>query len=439
MNRNNSSLSQRGQKLSNNPARIDFELFLEASENLYDPKKNPDGYFVMNIAENDLMGGVIQNQLNRIIKSEEMPEWVLKYTQLTGHPDVRERVARFMENHLCKCPIHADSLGFSAGASAIVEVSSFVLANPGDLVVIPAPSYPMYSNDFGIKSGMERFDLQTYYELAEVQDMAPISIDLLNKTYASIEDSGKCFKILLITSPDNPTGAVYTIEQLEDIAKWCHSKQIHLIVNEIYGLSKIDTNHLEISDDYSFYGSYQSFAQIMHKLKSDYLHLWYALSKDFAMSGLRFGIVHSLNTDFITGFGNVNVPHMVSNISQWLVSKLLDDEHFLKNYLIENQKQLTKSYVLVISYLKKLGIPYVPSRGSFFIWADLSKYLDPKEGNAEHQLWLNIFYKAGILLTPGMGFEHQKKGMFRIVFTSLSYSELEVAMSRLDNYLVGLN
>ena len=65
---------------------------------------------------------------------------------------MRAEVARFMEEKLCKCPVDADAIGFSAGASAIVEVSSFVLADAGDVVVIPAPSYSMYTKDFGTKN-----------------------------------------------------------------------------------------------------------------------------------------------------------------------------------------------------------------------------------------------------------------------------------------------
>ena len=429
-----SSLSDRGQQLASNPARVDFEVFMDAMQNLYSKEENPNGAFPLNVAENKLMSDVIRNKLNSIMWLNEIPEWVMAYTHPNGHPEVRQQVAQFMETHLCKCPIDENSIAFSAGASAIIEACSFVLSNPGDVVVIPAPSYPMYTNDLGVKSGMERFDLQTHFEITEINS-ALITEKLLDQTKSDLDAQGKCFKLLLISSPDNPTGISYPMSHLEIVAQWCSKNKIHLVVNEIYGLSTIDTKHPAVKDDYDHNLEFGSFAQIMKKHQSDYLHLWYAMSKDFASSGLRFGILHSLNEALIEGFSNANIPHMVSNHTQWMIGNLLSDNVFLKDYLPENQRSLTKSYVLTINILKELGIEYVPIRGSFFVWADFSKYLTEQTQEAEDRLWLEIYENTGIVLTPGKGFQHQKKGLFRIVFTAVPFDLLQVALERMKNYL----
>ena len=429
------SLSNRGNKLAFNPARIDFEIFMEAVQNLYSPDENPNGAFPLNIAENQLMISQVKAQLNSILKKEEIPDWTLKYTDLLGNPEVRDSVAQFMENYLCKVPVAANTIGLSAGASAIIEVSSFVLANPGDVVVIPAPSYTMYTNDMGIKSGMERYDLQTHHHLEEYQSEAPVTTQLLDKTWNELKNQGKVFKILLLTSPDNPTGSRYTEEQLRVLADWCIDHEVHLIVNEIYGLSLIDIQDEELKTDYSATRNYCSFAKIIHEKKNDFLHLWYAFSKDFSMSGLRVGVVHSLNTDFMSGFANANVPHLVSNITQWTLGEMLKDTGFLDTYIDENQKQLTRSYKLLVRYLRKSEIPFIPSEGSFFVWTDFSKFLLEDSDKGQEQLWLEIYKNTGVLLTPGEGFGHEKKGLFRIVFTAVPYEHLEVAMDRMTTFL----
>ena len=429
-----SSLSDRGQKLASNPARVDFEVFMDAMQNLYSKNDNPDGAFPLNVAENKLMSEVIRQKLNSIMWLNEIPEWVMGYTHPNGHPEVRKQVAQFMETQLCKCSIDENSIAFSAGASAIIEACSFVLANPGDVVVIPAPSYPMCTNDLGVKSGMERFDLQTHFELSEINaDL--ITEQLLDQTKSDLDAQGKCFKLLLISSPDNPTGISYPTSQLDTVAQWCSRNKIHLVVNEIYGLSTVNTKHPTIKDEYDHNLEFGSFAQIMKKHQSDYLHLWYAMSKDFASSGLRFGILHSLNEALIEGFSNANIPHMVSNHTQWMIGNLLSDNVFLKDYLPENQGSLTKSYILTINILRELGIEYVPIRGSFFVWADFSKYLTAQTQEAEDRLWLDIYENTGIVLTPGKGFQHQKKGLFRIVFTAVPIDHLEVALDRMKDYL----
>lgn len=110
------SLSDRGSKLAANPARIDFEIFMEAAQNLYCPDENPNGAFPLNIAENQLMTSEIKERLSSTIKQNEIPDWTLKYTDLSGNIDVRKTVAQFMERYLCKVPIAPDSIGLSAGA-----------------------------------------------------------------------------------------------------------------------------------------------------------------------------------------------------------------------------------------------------------------------------------------------------------------------------------
>lgn len=429
------SLSKRAQPLAETPARVDFEIFMEAMHNLYCPIKNPNGAIPLNVAENKLMADKLRLKLNEITQTNDIPEWVMGYTDPIGNPEVRKVVANFMEEHLCHCPISEDSIGFSAGASAVIEASSFLITDPGDVVVIPAPSYPMYTHDLGVKNNIERYNLQTHYSIEEFGSIAPVNTKLLNNVLKELQTKNKNFKILLLTSPDNPTGIKYEKDHLERIANWCMENKIHLIVNEIYGLSTIDTSDTRIIKSYPSKTDYVSFAQIMLDRKSNYLHMWYAFSKDFASSGLRFGILHSLNEAMMKAFGNSNIPHMVSNLTQWVFGILLKDDEFIKNYLLENKSKLHKSYLLLINALKELNIPFVPIRGSFFVWADFSQFLINDSKEAENKLWLEIYRNTGVLLTPGTGFEHQKNGLFRIVFSAVKYDHLNVAIRRLQGYL----
>lgn len=422
-----SSLPSRGQSLAANPARIDLELFMQAAQDLYDPVDNPEGKFPLNVAENCPMIPIVKEKLDQILADSSIPEWTFQYTATTGHPEVREKVANFLSKHLCGVEVHPDHIGFSAGASAIIEVSSFVLADPGDVAVIPAPSYPMYTKDLGLKSGMERYDLQTHVELADHGIGGPVTTSMLDEALADIQSQGKTFRLLLLSSPDNPTGCVYSEARLRELASWCHDHEIHLVVNEIYGLSTINSGETARE---------KSFATIMAGMKSPFLHLWYALSKDFAMSGFRFGLVHSLNEDFLTGFSNANIPHMVSNLTQWLVGEMFSDEAFLEEYGALNRERLTRSYQVVTTALDRVGIPYIPAQGSLFVWADFSTFLEEDSDQGQEQLWMDIFHGSGVLLTPGAGFGHQKKGVFRLVHTAIPTDHLSVGMERMVSYLL---
>lgn len=430
-----SSLSERGQEQASHLARIDIDLFMEAMENLFHPVDNPNGAFPLNVAENSVMADRIQVEFNQILRETSLPLWPLKYTSTAGFPETREIMATFMQQYFGSSSISANNLILSAGAAASLEVFSFAIADPGDLVVIPAPAYPMYKNDLGIKSGMERWDLQTHHDISDKPSLALVTPADLDRTLDEILAAGKVFKLLLLTSPDNPTGCIYTATQLEAIAEWCIQHQVHLLVNEIYALSQIDISHPELAGDYVTPSPFESFANIIADRQSDYLHLIYALSKDFAISGMRLGVIHTLNEALLSSLGNINIPQMASNLVQWLVQELFKREDFIASYVQENKQKITESYLVIVRMLRRLGIPYSPSRGSLFIWADFSAYLSAPTAEAEEELWLQIFRDTQILFTPGVGFQHQKKGLFRIVHTAVSTEHLQIAMDRLEAYL----
>ncbi len=390
----------------------------------------------LNVAENILSWEDLRHRIGLLTAQNQVPDWVPGYTSMLGAPAFRAASASFLEKHLTKCNLDPDQLGISAGATSVIEMTSFILADPGDVAVIPAPCYPVYKQDIGNMSGMERYDLVTHHELSEITGGPTLSVAHLERARIEIERAGKRFRILILTNPDNPTGGVYSHQQLVRFTDWCVDQGIHLVVNEIYGLSLIDTQHPVIREDYTEDVVFSSFANIMQAKQSDLLHLWYAFSKDLGISGLRVGLVYSQNESFIKAYGNVNLSHTASNYTQWVLQLLLSDTDFMSSYVANNRARLTESYAIVIRHLKELGIPYVPARGSLFTWLDLSELLPEDSSAAEHDLWLNLYHSADVLLTPGEGFGHSKKGLFRLVYPCVTKHDLETAMDRFSGFVV---
>lgn len=357
------------------------------------------------------------------------------YTSARGATPFRSALADFLSTHLTGCSVHPDHIGVSAGATSVIEMTAYLLADEGDVAVIPAPAYPVYRADLGNLSRVERYDLITHHHVTELRSGLPLSVKDLDRAKLEIEASGRRFRLLILTTPDNPTGGIYSEEQLRRVADWCERHDVHLIVNEIYGLSLIDTGHADLVEDYDDPAPFVSFARLMEERRSDRLHLWYALSKDLGISGLRVGVLHSYNEALLTGYENVNLTHSVSNHTQWLLSRLLADADFMTGYVERNQERLTASYASVVRRLRELGIPYAPSRGSLFAWIDLSEFLDEPTEAAELKLWAEIFRVSRVLLTPGVGFGHSKAGLFRVVYPCVSYEELGVAMDRVAAFV----
>ncbi len=430
-----SSLSDRGHLAASSMIRVDMQLYEEALADNFHAVDNPQGALLMNMAENNLCWPTLQKKIHQVTRSKEIPHWVSNYTSALGAPSFREALANFLSRFLTKRPINSEHLGCSAGATPVVEVSAWILGDDGDVGVFPAPSYPVYKQDIGNKAGMEKYDLITHEELDDIQDQLILSTAHLDHALADIESQNKRFRLLVLTNPDNPTGNLYSTAQLNEIAKWCIDHQVHLIVNEIYGLSIIDTKHPALERDYPKDMSFESFANIIQEQESDYLHLWYSLSKDFGASGFRIGLVYSLNDEFRQAYNNFNAPHMVSNYTQWVFQEVLNDHDFITEYIKENQAKLTHSYSIVVRYLREANIPYVPSRGSLFSWVDLSVFLDTPTADAETRLWQSIYENTKVLITPANGFGNKKRGQFRLVYTAMPPEQLEIAMQRLINYL----
>jgi aspartate/methionine/tyrosine aminotransferase len=402
---------------------------------LYHPESNPDGALPLNVAENRLSWHELKERIEEITATHPIPDWVAGYTARCGAPTFREAVACFLAQHLTKCPVNPDHLAVSAGATSVIEMTSFILADSGDLAVIPAPAYPVYTQDLGNLSGVQRYDLVTHHEPAEIAEGPLLTVDHLQEARREIVAQGKRFRMLILTTPDNPTGGIYTEGQLDSISDWCIDAEVHLIVNEIYGLSLIDTSRPALESDYSEARSFRSFANIMAQKQSEFLHLWYAFSKDLGISGFRVGLVHSLNKRLLQAYENLNLTHAISNHTQWVLQLLLSDVEFMTGYVARNQERLTDAYATVVESLRGLGIPYVPSRGSHFVWADFSAFLARDSAEAELEFWRRLFESTGILLTPGVGFGHSKAGMFRIVFPCVSKEGLNLAMDRLAGFV----
>ena len=124
-------LSKRGNLAYNTVLRPDFELYFEASRNVYHPVNNPQGAFPLNVADNKLNWNRLKDKLEFISASKEIPEWVSGYTSGLGHESFRFAVAGFLSAFLAHQPVNPENIGIAAGATAVIELSAMILADPG--------------------------------------------------------------------------------------------------------------------------------------------------------------------------------------------------------------------------------------------------------------------------------------------------------------------
>jgi aspartate/methionine/tyrosine aminotransferase len=432
-------LSQRGQTAISQPLRADLELFYEAMENRYHATDNPDGSFTLCIAENLLNWEEMEAKLRKIT-AQPIPEWVASYTSILGAPDLREAAAGFLKRFLAGVDLDPEKIAVAAGAAAVIEMTSLLLGDAGDVVVIPGPAYMAYTPDIGNKAGLERYDL---FHLAPSTPPASGVPAALNATYElTTEDLdrahaelGDRFRILLLTQPNNPTGQVFTEAQISAFFDWCEAREIHLVVNEIYALSLIDQDHQDLMEDYGERTFFTSILPFLEHQKSPYLHWWYAISKDFGLSGLRLGLAYTHNEDLLKAWGNYGAPSMASNHTQWLLQEIFSDHDWVQQFVAQNTRRLTESYATVIRTLRAHNVPYAPAAGSLFVWCNFAHLMSAPTEAAELDFWQEVYDETGILLTSPLGMGSQERGWFRLVYSCISQAELEVAMARLGSFL----
>ncbi len=428
------SLSRRGARLADSQLRIDLDLLIESLGNLYHPADNPSGVLAMNIAENNLNWPTLKARLTELAQCPP-PDWISDYTSTAGERSVRCRMAQFIQRKIADVSIDPDSLILTAGATAGVELSALALANPGDTAVIPSPAYPVYRPDLSNKAGVIRHDLRLNDDFLAT-GVSPLRCQDLDRCHAELAATPHPMRMLILTQPDNPTGLLYQADQLDAIAQWCIDKRVHLLVNELYALSLIDTSDPRISDDYPIEQTFESVLPIMGHRRSDYIHWWYSFSKDLGVSGFRMGLIHSHNTAFIDALKILNAPHQVSNHSQWLLGQLLDDHDFIDDWLTISNRRLTSAYGQVVTLLRSLDIDYSHSRGSLFVWCRLDACMVDESVESELTAWRSLYHQAGIILTPGDGFGHAQTGWFRIVISSVTEEGLEAFCQRFKAWVL---
>ncbi len=151
---------------------------------------------------------------------EEGIKWIRagfnKYTPSGGIPDLREKLL----SHLKKDRIICDDVIVTAGATGGLLLALMVTLNPGDEVVIPDPYFVLYEYQIALLGGKPVF-FDTYP-------------DFTLKEEALREAISDRTKIILINSPNNPTGMVYSREELEMVARVAREKNLLVFSDDIY-------------------------------------------------------------------------------------------------------------------------------------------------------------------------------------------------------------
>jgi len=306
------------------------------------------------------------------------------YTEAKGLFSLREKIAK----HYLKfydVEVNPDNIIITTGTSTAFLIAFYFAKK----IATPTPGYPCYEN-FAELENKEFIKIPTSFPNYK------LNINTLNPND---------FDTLMISSPNNPTGTVYSKEDLKEIASFTKKHGKLLISDELY-------HGLVYTDDYTTALKYNKDAIVIN-----------GFSKFFCMPGLRIGWM--IVPDNIKREAEIiaqNILISAPTLSQYAALESFDYEH-LQNVKNEFKKRRDFLY----ENLKDI-FPIAKPDGAFYLWCDISKY-----SNNSLEFCNRLLKEAKVATTPGIDFGNYPD-FIRIAYTK-NINELEIAVKRIKNFI----
>ncbi len=323
-----------------------------------------------------------------------------KYTPTTGIPELKKLICdKFKKDNLLN--YSPKQIVVSCGAKHGIFDVMFVLVDKNDEVLIPCPFWVSYPEMVNLCEGIPRF-IKT-----SPKNNFKLTADDLNKNISAKT------KLLVLNSPSNPTGCVYTKNELAKIAEVCVSKKIFVISDEIYERIIFDNlKHI----------SFASLGQEIYDLTITVN----GLSKSHSMTGWRIGYLGGPQdiVNAISNFQDHSTSNPVSISQKAAVAALGMSETFSKEMTLEFQKR--RDYIAKrLDGMKKIS--YVLPQGAFYIFCDISKTrID------SFTFCTRLLDELAVAAIPGIAFGNDD--YIRLSFAT-GLASIEKGMDRLEGWL----
>jgi alanine-synthesizing transaminase len=309
--------------------------------------------------------------------------------------------------------VSIDDVYLGNGASELIVMSMNGLLNSGDEVLVPAPDYPLWTAAVSLSGGNP-----VHYICDEQASWYPDIDDIKRKITPNT-------RAIVVINPNNPTGALYPTEVLEQIVEL--ARQHHLIVfaDEIYDKVLYDGNtHTSIAS-----------------LADDVLFITLnGLSKNYRSCGYRAGWMvvsgeKRLAKDYIEGLNMLASMRLCANVpGQFAIQTALGGYQSI-NDLVAPQGRLTRQRDLAHKLLTDIpGVTCVKPKSALYMFPRLDPKIYPIED--DQQFAYELLAEERVLIVQGTGFNWPSPDHFRVVFLP-NMDDLEAAFGRIAHFLDG--
>lgn len=338
-----------------------------------------------------------------------MNEGKTKYTQTAGILEIREAISKKLkdENNLDYKP---SQIIVSTGAKQSLANAFLAILNPGDEVIVSIPYWVSYPELIKLADGVPVF-----INTGKDHDYK-FTIESLNKSLTART------KAIILNSPNNPTGTIYTKDELLVIAKFAEENNLVIISDEIYEkLIYENEKHISI-------GSLTKYAY-------ENTILINGLSKSSAMTGWRVG--YAAGCEEVIKLMTSIQSHMTSNtnsIAQYASVEALSGS---KDELEKMTLEFSKRRGYMIERLKSIkNISFIEPKGAFYVMVDVSSFYNKyyKERKIVDSLSFSqvLLEEKNTAVIPGIGFGADE--YIRLSY-AISIENIEKGLNRIEEFL----
>lgn len=319
-----------------------------------------------------------------------------RYPSYSGMNDFRDCVARWYERRFGVKLNPSNEVITLIGSKEGIAHIHLAFINPGDVVLVPSPAYPVYHAGTVLAGGRSYF-----MPLTAENNFLP-DLDAIPSSVAHQA------KMMFINYPNNPTGATAEADFFEKVVAF--AKKYDIIVCH-------DAAYSEMSFD-----GYRPMSFLEVKGAKDVGIEFHSLSKTYNMTGWRLGFAVG-HPEVIGGLGQVksNIDSGAFNAVQKAGIAALEGD---QSCVMEMQRIYQERRDVLVEGLRAVGLnPYVP-KATFYVWCPVP------EGTTSTGFAMKLLKESGIVTTPGNGFGEPGEGYIRMALT-VSKERIAEAVERM--------
>ena len=322
------------------------------------------------------------------------------YTSNAGLLELRKAISAYLKRkqRLDYDPLH--EVLVTVGGSEGIDLDLRAMLNPGDEVILPEPCYVSYLPCIKLADGVP-----VTINLKEENEFKLTPEELLG----AITDKTK---ILILSYPNNPTGAIMTRSDLEPLVKIIKEKDIFVISDEIYAELTYQMDHCSIA---SFPGMRERTIVIN------------GFSKSFAMTGWRLGFA----------VGPENILKQMTKIHQFAIMAAPTTSQYAAIEAMESGDDdvelMRKSYNqrrrFLLNQFQEMGLQCFEPRGAFYMFPCIKEF-----GMTSEEFANRFLQEEKVAVVPGTAFGDCGEGFLRVSY-AYSIEELKVALERMKRFI----